>query len=410
MSKFLKRVLWGLVGTPLFAQLPIVLESEPDSSGWHERSLSHDGLTRWYLMYRPTNLPTDAPVVFLLHGGGGSMRNNFRDTGGATREWAYLAEQEKVVLVAPNGVNWDTNDTYGDSQNWSDLRPDDSGIDDVGFLRKVIDEVVSEEQADPLKVYFTGLSNGGLMTYRVVMELGGRVAGAASFVADMPVDNELFQPLPRRVPILLSWGTDDPLMPYEGEAGKFRSAVDSVAWWVAMNGANASSATLTTYPDLNTTDGCRIHRTDYEAGPGGAPVVFWEVDGGGHTVPTIEHFGLAPPFLQRIVGPQCGDVEGVTEVWFFFESHSVPLEPKLQIEAAENVVDGVSVGLSFEGGHPGGEWVVEGSNSLAPDAVWVEMSEGSLGDVGEFGGVNLELPATKYFLRARSYPLGQAPD
>ena len=396
-----------------FGQLPVVLETDPDADGWHERSIDHDGLTRWYLIYRPTDVPENAPVVFLLHGGGGSMLNNFRDNGGASRHWPILAEREKVILVAPNGTDTENGidiDTKGDTQFWNDLRVGDqasSDQDDVGFLRKLVDEVIEGETADPLRVYFTGLSNGGLMTYRVVMEMAGRVAGAASFVADMPVDNANFMPLQRRVPIFLSWGEEDPLMPYGGEPGIFRSAVDSVAWWVGQNGALSGSPVSSVLPDLNPNDGCRVNQTEYEAGPNGAPVVFWSVEGAGHTMPTVQHFGLAPPFFERIVGKQCGDVESVEEVWSFWEDKIVPLEPELSVDLIEQTQSGKRLLLSFDGGYPGGKVMVQSSTELSGETSWSDEFEASLGDTGNMGQSEIVVSDDKLFLRAVSLPLGR---
>jgi hypothetical protein len=245
------------------------------------------------------------------------------------------------------------------------------------------------------------------MSFRIAMDMGGRVAAIASFIANVPTDNASFKPLQRRVPVLMCNGTDDPLMPWLGEPGALRSAADSVIWWVQQNGANPIPGPQLDYPDLRTDDGCRIYRNDYPALPGGAPVSFLRTQGGGHNMPSIAYYGTAPLALQRIAGPQCGDVEAADLVWEFFQAHEVPLEPKLSFEMVETQEAGQLVRVNFTGGYPGGKVTVEGSATLDSGSGWSALITEELGDVGEMEIKEFVLPTGRHFLRAKTQPLGR---
>ncbi len=102
------------------------------------------------------------------------MRSIFSPLSDSTSTWLRIAEQEGIVLVVPNGVNAETGDTYGNDQNWNDLRSDTAAgqhvVDDVGFLLALLERVVSELELDQPRVFVTGASNGGMMTFRMLLE------------------------------------------------------------------------------------------------------------------------------------------------------------------------------------------------------------------------------------------------
>lgn len=313
----LHLVLLGLVAPAALAQ------------GWRESSIAVGGSERWYRVYVPAALPKNAPLVLLLHGGGGGMRTLFRESGGGTREWVGVAEREKFLLLTPNGVSGKTGDTRSDHQNWNDLRSDpsesQSRADDVGFIRALLDHVGAAYGTDPARVYVTGASNGGIMTYRLIIEAPERFAAAAAFIAHLPRETDRLRQPARAVPLMMWSGTLDPLMKYDGGEipggrGAVRSARETVAWWVQANRTDSERAQAEVLADLAPDDGCRVERTTYPAGPGGAPVVFYRAAGGGHTVPTRKAVPRAGPLRQRLIGPTCRDVEGAELAWAFLQT------------------------------------------------------------------------------------------
>jgi len=305
-------------------------------ANWEERSLVHDGLARYYRVYIPDPLPENPSLVLYLHGGTLSMRSLFSPLADSSTTWFKIAEEEKVVLVVPNGVNPETGDTYGDDQNWNDLRPEQAEgqteVDDVGFLISLLDQLAGEVPIDPDRTFVTGASNGGMMTYRMLIEAPERFAAGAAYIANLPV---LASPLPapeQPVPILIANGTQDRLMPYEGgvvdrDRGAVISTRETVDWWVTANKADRAGLVVRDLPDLNQEDGCRIEEYVYPASEGGAPVWFYRMDGGGHTLPGLSEGGFAQRLVLRLLGPVCRDADGVHLAWDFFSEVTQPKDP-----------------------------------------------------------------------------------
>jgi len=99
------------------------------------------------------------------------------------RNWLHLdatADREHFVVVYPDAVDHD----------WSYGRPivkpmpavDGEPVDDVGFIRLIIDNLVETKRADPARIYVIGLSRGGLMTYTLACALADRIAAAAAAI------------------------------------------------------------------------------------------------------------------------------------------------------------------------------------------------------------------------------------
>lgn len=304
--------------------------------GWEESSLVHDGLTRWYRIYVPDPLPENPTLVLFLHGGTLSMRSLFSPLADSSATWFRIAEEEGIILLVPNGVNPKTGDTYGDDQGWNDLRPDQAEgqtqVDDVGYILKLLDQVNARVPIDPDRTYATGASNGGMMTYRLLIEAPERFAAGAAYIANLP---GLTFPLPypeTPVPIMIVNGTEDPLMPYEGgpvakDRGVVISTRETVQWWIEANQADPGGLVSRDLPDLDPDDGCRIHEEIYPALQEGAQVRFYNVEGGGHTLPGSSGGGVFQWAATRLLGPVCGDADGVLLAWEFFREISAPSSP-----------------------------------------------------------------------------------
>jgi polyhydroxybutyrate depolymerase len=321
-------VLWGALSCSATDQKPSA--GMVNAGGWQELNLQHDGLKRWFRVYRPAELPPDAAVVVLLHGGTQSMRKIFRPRSGGTQEWRRVAEQEKFLLLVPNGTNPKTGDTFGNHQNWNDVRlaasVNNPPVDDVGFLAALLDWAGQKYAVDRTRLYVTGASNGGMMTYRLLMELSDRIAAGAAFIANLPVDDRRMRIPDRPVPLLICNGTEDPLVRWEGGEipggrGNLRSARQTVAWWVKANRANSQRPESFPVQDSDPDDGCRLYRTLYPPLAGGTVVEFIRMQGGGHTLPSKRHPLPERLWIKRLFGPACRDVEGAWLAWDFLKRY-----------------------------------------------------------------------------------------
>ncbi len=294
---------------------------------WKEHRVTIDGKLRLYQVYQPNNFKDGAPAVLVLHGGSQSMRKVVSESGGGTQAWLDIAEREGVALIVPNGTNRRNGDATSDSQAWNDFRSDTkvSNVDDVTFLRRVVADETRSLKLDPTRIYVTGASNGGMMTFRMLVEVPELFAAGAAFIANLPENTEALQRPTKSTPIVIVNGTKDPLVKWEGgivagdsERGVTTSTAATVAWWVKANNATPQAVRREILPNLNRSDGCQITLDVHRAERGGAPVWLYTVEGGGHTLPSIRYELPDSRLLRRVVGNVCRDAEGAELAWRFF--------------------------------------------------------------------------------------------
>jgi len=196
-----------------------------------------------------------------------------------------------------------------------------SESDDVGFVLAILDLVAESVRFDPDRVFVTGASNGGMMTFRLALEANDRFTAAAAVIANLPDPSEC-RPLADPIPMLIMNGTDDPLMPYEGgyvagsacERGRVMSTRETVDLWVAINHADPEFI-IEAMPNSSWYDRSRVVVYTYLAGADGADVVYYEVAGGGHADPGRERL---PAAIQAVTEGKNRDIDGPTEIWAFF--------------------------------------------------------------------------------------------
>lgn len=265
--------------------------------------------------------PRGAPLIVLLHGGMGSMTTVVGPRYGGTASWPSLARREGAILLVPNGTDPRTGSGTGERQGWNDLRERSdrsTSVDDVGFLVALLEWSQRNLGHDPRRVFVTGVSNGAMMTMRLVMEAPGRVTAGACFVGSLPQGQPPLR-LPRPTPLLILNGTEDPLIRWQGRAvGATRGATMAVpamrAWWVRANLAQVTG----TESALGQSGACRVLATDHAAGPGGAALRFITLEGGGHVLPSVTRPPPQGPLVRRLIGPACAVGEGTEMAWEFF--------------------------------------------------------------------------------------------
>lgn len=285
-----------------------------------------EGTLRYFNYYVPPDLPENAPVLILLHSGGGNRTSVINGVGGSTG-WRDVAEENGVLLILPNGTGFD-GDPDAAIASWNDCRDDEdagSTADDVAFLDALIDWALLEPDfvLDEDRVYVAGEANGGLMGYRAALELGDRLAGVATFIANRPAspeascvraENEIS---PEPVSMIAWVGTADTVMPFAGgdvslgTGGTVLSAIETLNFWILRNQTSDVEPAFT-YPDLDPTDGSTVISERYVFGADNSEVLYVTVLGGGHSMPTIRY--------TTLVGSENRDVESTTEAWAFLST------------------------------------------------------------------------------------------
>jgi polyhydroxybutyrate depolymerase len=274
-----------------------------------------DGVEREYFVQPGTRTAETRPVLFVLHGGTRSANDVLTRSS-----WPALATRNNALLIVPNGIggNWNDGRTVylGDS--------DPRGVDDLGFLRRLVEIAVREYGADRTRVYFTGASNGGYMSWRMACEAGDLVTAVAPLIATMPLDPQRTCAGARPTPVIAFFGTEDPLVPYDGSAVNFRgreteprsSATDSTAFWARLNGCSGG-VREERLPDISQDDGTTVNRVTYEGCPAGLDVVRYDVIAGGHNQPGSR----VPPRFAALFGKGNQDIDSVELSWAFFQRH-----------------------------------------------------------------------------------------
>ena len=167
-----------------------------------DETIMVDGRARRYLVHDFATGSDLAPLVILLHGGGGSGQNMVEQTG-----FDAVAAREGLIAVYPYGSNGVFDNvllTWNAAHCCAYAMRDN--VDDVHFLSLLIDHLIATRMVDPGRVYVTGLSNGGMMTHRVGIELADRIAGIAPVIAGIFGDEPVRD---YAMPVLIINGAED---------------------------------------------------------------------------------------------------------------------------------------------------------------------------------------------------------
>jgi poly(3-hydroxybutyrate) depolymerase len=304
----------------------------PLDPGWHDnQGISVGGKTRYYRYYVPEDLISPSPAVIFLHGGNGSMRTSMPPAEKGSAAWPDMAEEHGFILIVPNGTDGQTGDAFGDEQVWNDCRigAPSSEADDSAFLKVLIDWSSTILGVDEQRVYASGTSNGGLMALRLATEAPDRIAAIAPFIANQPVGSECLMPN-EPMPVMLTFGTADPLMPFPGGevsvSGTFvRSAEATRDLWLQANGLQDTPPVITTLPDLDPADGSVVEQWDYRSSETDVRVRFVKMLDAGHSMPSPTRQLSAP--VENLVGPQNHDIEGAEEAWSFLSQFTLADTP-----------------------------------------------------------------------------------
>jgi polyhydroxybutyrate depolymerase len=281
----------------------------------YARAVQVGGLERKYWVHLPQEHSAKIkwPLLIQLHGGGGEGRQLNALTG-----FYALADKQKFIVFSPDAIERNWNDGRGDFNARSHV----TNVDDVGFISFLIDSAVSELNADPGRVYLTGISNGALMTHRASCQLSQKIAAIACVAGNFPYGMASVLSPSRPMPVLLINGTDDPLVPYNGGnitfgalvRGKVLSVADTVSFWATKNGCRADPA-ISNLPDV-ADDGTSVVTSRYPVCAGSAEVILYTINNGGHTWP-----GGLQYLPEGMIGKTCRDFNASEAIWGFFSRH-----------------------------------------------------------------------------------------
>jgi polyhydroxybutyrate depolymerase len=279
--------------------------------------IEFDGLRRTYLVHVPTRYVADTPLplVVVVHGAFDSAAGIEKVSG-----FSRLADRENFIVLYPNGIG-----RLGFFQHWNAGhccgRAAAEKIDDVGFLAAAIEDLQRRLSVDRDRIYMTGFSNGGMLTYRFAAERGDLLAAAAPMAAIIGgTAGEGERPLriadPREpVPLRVIHGLNDEDIRYEGGASlarggtrTFLSVEDSVDFWVKHNRCHGQVGEEDLFSGAvrrRTWAGCRAN----------ADVQLYLINGWGHLWPGGEFTRSLPE------NDPLRDFDAAEIAWEFFSAH-----------------------------------------------------------------------------------------
>jgi len=302
MLSIISIILLLAAGAPQDAQVKSVGQICPTQPlvvlpGDSKRCIMVDGLPRTYILHIPPgyNSSTRVPLVFVLHGRGGDAES-FKDKTGMSAK----ADHEHFIVVYPQALGnptvWNTNLSKFSS----------NGVDDVAFIRALIDKLENDLRIDGRRIYCSGFSSGAIMSYLLGARLSHRLAaiGIASGTVGNIADDGSTRIIPtpsEPVPVIAFHGKKDETIFYNGGGSLVNalSVADSIAFWVKADGCPSS-------PHEDSQQNGDLIVDDYGGCQDQSEVTLYSFKNGTHEWPTFQN----------------NDHFSATEaMWQFFASH-----------------------------------------------------------------------------------------
>ena len=282
-----------------------VSQTESPGPGDTMRSIVYAGVERTYLLYIPASYDAAraTPLVLAFHGIGLNAEEMARISG-----LSKQADTSGFIIVYPNGTgekkSWNGGHCCGEAAK--------NNVDDVGFVRALIDELATFINIDPDRVYATGFSNGAIMVYRLACELPDRIAAIGPVAATQILDDQEACHPARSVPVIHFHGTADRLNPYNGGTTsvgfEFVSVEDAIGFWVEKNACPNP---------LQRTQSGTIQHDVYTPCAQNSAIELYSIVGGEHAWPGGEAVNLQ-------VGEPTMEISATPLLWEFFAAHPMP--------------------------------------------------------------------------------------
>ena len=275
---------------------------------------------RSYWLHVPSGYDGSEPVplVFVLHGSAklyfpywfhflrGSWIEEYTN-------FSSKSDEEGFIVIYPNSKfifcsgNFAYNHEIGDNFCYS-------LIDDMGFMRKLIDKMEKNYNINSSRIYVTGLSGGAIMSYSIGSHLSDKVAAIAPVAGTIGGDlrgggefSHIKAP-EKPVPAIIFHGTDDRNLPYNGSAYSI-SVNESVSFWVNHTGCNPE-------PEINISKSEKIIKRTYTNNCNNMEVALYTTVGGGHWWP-----GSDTNFGSEVFNDTIQEIDANDLIWEFFEKH-----------------------------------------------------------------------------------------
>lgn len=241
---------------------------------------NHDNLDRTYVLYKPVNLPENAPLVFVLHSYGRYAKDHMQSL-----QFDSIAEINKFAVCYPQGtLDVNTGEPY-----WTGGLASTT-IDDVGYLTDLAKFLQTKYNLDPNRTFVCGISNGGFMSYTLACESPDVFKAIASVTGTMTGhiwDNRNLTSHP--IPVLQISGMADKVVPIDG----------SMSTEYGWGGAPHMDTIMNYWGEFNQCSqidtisiSSNINAYHYKKGIEDNEVWYYKLEGFDHDLPTLGNSGL----------------------------------------------------------------------------------------------------------------------
>ena len=251
--------------------------------------LTHKGLDRYYyIQLAHPEAEGPSSVLFNLHGYGSNALEQMNYTN-----FNNLAntEENNFILIHPQGAPLNTvltsSSSHWNSGGWTI----GSTVDDVDFIDTIIKLVSQKYNLNQDRIYSTGMSNGGFMSYHLACNLSSKIAAVASVTGSM--SKETYEDCNPAHPtsILQVHGTIDATVPFDGNSALgMRSINDVMDYWKLYNACDVDpTSIITDYFDIE----IAVQHDTYSNCLNDVHVELYKIEGMGHTWPYKGRYGIS---------------------------------------------------------------------------------------------------------------------
>lgn len=267
------------------------------------KTIVHNGITREYILYIPDMYTGDneVPLVLNFHGYGSNAQEQM-----VYGDFRAISDTAGFIIAHPQGtlLNGITHWNVG---GWTI----GSTADDIGFIDALIDSISEEYVIDASRIYSTGMSNGGFMSFLLACQLNNKITAIASVTGSMTPETYNYCIPEHPTAILQFHGTSDFVVPYTGALWT-KSIEEAINYWVTFNNCNLTPI-ITNLPDIDPNDGSTVTHYNYSDGDNFVNVEHYKIIGGGHTWPGSDVGGTGTN----------NDINASIIIWEFFNRYQL---------------------------------------------------------------------------------------
>ncbi len=194
-----------------------------------------------------------------------------------------IANENNFIVVYPQGTTSNGLNTHWNNGGWTSK----STAKDIEFIDSVIDYIKNKIAIDETRIYSSGMSNGGYMSYHLACNLDNTFAAVVSVTGSMT--NDTFDNCAPSHPTaaMQIHGVQDLTVPYLG-SGWSKSIDDVMDYWVSYNSCNTEPERVIKYS--NQTD--LINFDTYGSCINNVNVKLILHSGMGHNWPFIQNYNI----------------------------------------------------------------------------------------------------------------------